>query len=116
MLAFYLWARCGTPVTHKWENKLKFCILSFYKLKLCVCVCIYVYIYIYTRIYIYTQEYIYILDSHIHMNKPPHTLLWFNFTTLCLSTCCISFTLAGVKIKDATRLQPLEFNVNIRNG
>lgn len=50
------------------------------------------------------------------MNKPPHTLFWFNFTTLFLSTCCISFILAGVKVKDATRLQPLEFNANGRNG
>ena len=108
MLAFYLWARCGTPVTHKWENKLKFCILSFYKLKLCV--------YINTHTHTHTYIYIYILDSHIHMNKPPHTLFWFNLTTLCLSTCYISFTLAGVKIKDATRLQPLEFNANGRNG
>lgn len=37
----------------------------------------------------------------MHMNKPPYTLFWLPiFTTLhFLFTCCISFILAGVKVK-----------------
>lgn len=86
------------PVGLLWDSingkiSLQFCILSFYKLK----------------------QHTFFLDSHMHMNKPPYTLFWLNFTTLFLFTCCISFHIGWCKSQGCHQITAFEFNANGRN-